>query len=678
MLSPLTSQIYEFEDFRLVPAEGLLLRNGTPVDLNPKAFAVLAMLVEHNGHLVSKAEILNTIWEGAFIEEGAIAKAVWFARNALGDVSKEKFIKTVPRRGYRFVATVSIVGGSGAFRLAELPGGENNAGEFVSEVQELISPISGGGATIGSVRNQEPDLSDRAIQTAAVSHIFERSKLPRLAIGMLLLVTAGALFAYLLNSRGPFRAAGPGGLPIRSIAVTSLKNLSGDDQDYFVHGITSTLNNALAGIPGLYVAPRPLENRRALPDSLSDVARELSVDGVLTGSINLNGDAVAVTINLWSLHSQRIEWSKGFEGKRNDIGGLQHRIAAELSNALGIRSAVDPSKVRAPSPKAPPEAENSFFKGEYYFDTATNSAKMSEKSELFSKAISEFEKAISIDPRFAEAHASLARTYHWLGSHGRADAYIKSKSAAFAAIQLDPNNAKAHASLAWVYWRHEWDWARAEAEYKQALAISGDAPGPLSHGYALFISAQGRHDEAIEIIRRNEESSPLSLAAKLSSAFIKLRARKYNAAELDFRRVLELDPQQTPALSGLALTLASSDRFDEAIATARRANSSDDNPAQRLTLAWVFAKSGRVKDANEILKKAEQQFHQDLSNSDPYAIAKVYAGLSDNGQAFAWLERAFTVRSQYLVFMGVSPEFDSISGDPKFAEMLNRLGLPRR
>src|SRR5829696_359339 len=120
MSSTLTCKIYEFENFRLIPGEGLLFQNGTPVSLNPKAFAVLAMLVEHHGHLVSKAEILDAIWEGAFVEEGAISKSVWFVRNALGDTSKERFVQTIPKRGYRFVAPVSVVEDSGAFRLPDL------------------------------------------------------------------------------------------------------------------------------------------------------------------------------------------------------------------------------------------------------------------------------------------------------------------------------------------------------------------------------------------------------------------------------------------------------------------------------------------------------------------------------------------------------------------------------
>ena len=143
MLPAPKNKIYEFEEFRLVPDEGLLLRNGTPINLNPKAFAVLAMLVERNGHLVSKGEILDTIWEGSFIEEGAISKAVWFVRNALGDTSKEKFIRTVPRRGYRFVAPVTVVGGSGAFRLSELPGVDDNAKEFVSGVRNSQEAMAG-------------------------------------------------------------------------------------------------------------------------------------------------------------------------------------------------------------------------------------------------------------------------------------------------------------------------------------------------------------------------------------------------------------------------------------------------------------------------------------------------------------------------------------------------------
>ncbi len=508
--------IYDFEDFRLIPDEGLLLRNRKPVHLHPKALAVLVMLVEHHGHLVSKAEMLEAIWEGAFIEESAISKAVWFARNALGDTSRERFIQTIPRRGYRFVAPVSVTGGSGSFSLAELTGADNNGGAHLT--------------------------------------VLNRSAFARPTIGVLLLLTTATIFIYLIVAFAPFRAA----------------QYSKDRP-----------------IPDVAAAPGPLEYR----------------------------------------------------------------------------------------PLAP--AEDAYFKGVFYFDSATNAAKVSDKNELFSKAILEFERAIAIDTGYAEAYASLARAYHWLGSGGRKpENYVKAKMAAMIAIQLDPSNAKAHASLAWVYWRHEWNWVHAEVEYKQALGLSGDTASPLGHGYALFISAQGRHGEAIDIMRRYEEASPLSISGKVSSAFIKLRARRYDAAEMEFKRILELDPEQDTAISGLAITLACLGRYDDAITVARRASGNYENPAQDLTLAWVYANAGRVKDAAELAIQAERDFRKDQSTVDPYAIAKVYAGLGEIDKAFVWLEEAFSVRSQYLVFLGVSPEFDNLKGDSRFANMLGRLGLP--
>lgn len=487
--------IFEFERFRLVPCEGLLLENANPISLDPKTFAVLALLVERHGHVLSKSDIIQSVWDGAFIEEGVVAKAIWRLRNALGDTSKEKFIQTVPKRGYRFVAPVRTAGEPWA---------------------------------IAAIR-KTPSIRLRHVMG--------------------------------------------GGLVLAAVTLATY----------------------------LYVTDEPL--------SLAD----------------------------------------------------------------------DTAPVKTTDYRAVADAEDAYLKGKYYFDTATNSAKTNDKIVLFDKAIGEFEKAVAFDPRFADAYAWLARTYHWLGSNSdKPEAYVKSKVAAKAAIELDPSNAVAHASLAWVYWRLDWDWTRAEAEYQQVLGLIGDATGPLGHGYALFISAKGRHDEAVDIMRRYEESSPLSMSGKVSSAFIKLRARRYDAAEVDFRRILEFDPEQDTALSGLALTLSCQGRYDEAIVVGERARGNYENPTQRLTLAWVYARAGREKDALDLLARAEQQFRTDRSTNDAIAIAKVHAGLGNTEKAIGWLEKAFAVRSQYLVFLAVSPEFDTLHADDRFAGMLRRLGLSAR
>lgn len=523
-------RIYEFEDFRLIPGEGLLLQNGTPISLNPKTFAVLVLLVERHGHLISKSDIIHTVWSDTFIEEGAIAKAISRLRNALGDSSKERFIQTFPKRGYRFVAPVLLVDDS-----PERPRGSAGSDSVVARSKE------------------QPQTCEPTIAVPMPIITSSRSSWARRTAGVTLLLTAVIVLTYLFVPHERFQAAG-------------------------------------------YLADRPI------PD---------------------------------------------------------------------VKAASNPVEYR---PLA--LAENAYLKGVFYFDSATNSAKTAEKIALVSKAIAEFEKAVSIDTRYAEAYASLARAYHWLGSNSdKPEAYVKAKVAALAAIELDPSNAKAHASLAWVYWRLDWDWVRAEAEYRQVLDLSRNAATPLSHGYALFISAQGRHDEAIEVMRQYEAASPLSIFGKVSSAYIKLRARKYDEAEMDFRRILELDPEQDTALSGLAITLTCLERYDEAIAVAQRARGNYENPAQRLTLAWVFARSGRTKDSIRLLAKAEQQFRSDQSTNDAFAIAKVYAGLGEIDKAFAWLEKAFEVRSQYLVFLGVSPEFHNLKSDERFAGLLKRLGL---
>ena len=522
-MSATKAKIYDFADFRLIPNERLLLRAGSQVSLRPKAFSALVLLIERRGHLVEKKELIEHIWESAFVEEAAVSRCVWAIRHALGEDPKHpEFIQTVARSGYRFIGEVE---------------------SYYEDSGDSLAITENGGAE---------------------------------------------------ETLGPFNAT--------DVSVDNTRDLT-------------------------------------LPE------RSPSPDG---GQLRLTLKTVVLLVVLGLIAAVMLP--------------LQLSLKAPGSSSAETR--VDPA------------AADAYGKGRFYYESALNDARPLQQKELFSKAASEFQRSIAVEPQYARAYGSLARVYHFQGSLGEPAFYAMAKEAALRAIAIDSGNPEAHSSLAWVYWRADWDWPRAEKEFKLALERGGVSEGSVVHGYALFLSAMGRHKDATEKISLHEESNPLSIMAKVNSANIRLRARDYAQAELNFRRVLEVHPSHPAAAAGLSICLTGLGRFDEAIEAAKLSATNGNQVPQRLTLAWVYARAGHSNEARELLEKAKREFLPENAHSEAIPIAKVHAGLGEIDQAFEWLEKAFAVRSQYLVLLQVSPEFDNLHGDARFTAMVKRLGIP--
>src|SRR5208282_2715475 len=377
-----TKASFEFGPFRLDPAERLLLREEVPVQLPPKAFDALLVMVASRGRLLGKDELLRTVWPDSFVEESNLAQHVWILRKALRDGEDGlQYIETVPRHGYRFVAEVREVGG-----LA--PDAD-------------VSP--------GSTPSQQPSLEVRKNPCVPASvHPWHGFRSPTFAITGLGVLLAVLIFVFALSAWKRLRSFGPA--PIQSLAVLPLQNLSGDPaQQYFADGMTETLITDVAKIPGLKVISRTsIMQFKDSHERLPQIARELGVDGIVEGSVLRSGDRVRITVQLVRGATDQHIWAESYERDMSDLVALQDEVSRTIAAEVQKEIAPSSSQRLTTSAAVNPEARENYLKGRYFWNLRTEAG--------YLKAIDYFQAAVNEDPQYAQAYAGLADAYALLGS----------------------------------------------------------------------------------------------------------------------------------------------------------------------------------------------------------------------------------------------------------------------
>jgi adenylate cyclase len=614
-------RIYEFGDFRLIPGEGLLLHNGEPIALQPKAFAVLALLVERNGHLVAKSEIIDKVWEGAFVEEAAISKSIWFVRNALGDASKEKFIQTVPRRGYRFVAPVKVLNDPAAAAAAAKP-------EFVSTGYRLPLILD----------DDVLDLkADKIDDEAVVQH-----------------------------------------RKYNSIAVLSFVSQSPNPEDeYFCDGLAEELLNALAKISGLKVAARTSSfSFKGKNVSVRQIGKLLNVHTVLEGSVRRSEDRLRIMVQLIDAETGYHIWSERFDRHIEDIFDVQDEITLAIVDTLKVALKGDVREAALKRYTDDHEAYDLYLKGLYHCYKWTD--------EGLRKSIEYFEKALEKDPEFAPAHAKIADYYHFsshIGLFSPNDILPKWKAAAQRALEIDEGLADAHLAMAHIYFYYERDWTKAEREFEQAVKLNPNSTYAHKH-YGLFLASRERFDEAVAEGKKALDLDPLSIAVSIVVGFIYLFVDRLDDTRRVVRRMTELDPNAPQAYwLGGSLLMASGD-YAEAIDAFEKALSLGDNQMALSKLGCAYGLAGRREEALKILDQLFEM--RERQYADPFNIARVYAALCDNDNTFRWMEKALEEHSADLVFLKRSVEAgagvymgNNFSTDPRYMDILRRAGLAK-
>jgi serine/threonine-protein kinase len=510
----------------------------------------------------------------------------------------------------------------------------------------------------------------------ALSHAFREPAVVRpatshrrLAAGLAAIVVGAGVAGALLAGLGADRPVTAGGeRPIRSLAVAPLENLTGDSaQVYLAQGITDQLVTTLAQIGALRVV-RLKGGAAAMP--AEELARTHRIDVVLGGSLQRAGEAVRIRIQLSSAASGQALWAHSYDGELRAILGLQDEVARSVADRLRVSvTAEERTRLTAPRPAVSPAAYQAYVRGWHFLE------KVSETD--FRRAIGYFNQAINADPAYAAPYVGLAYAYAELGYYGLAAAretYPRARAAALKAIELDSTLGEAHSVLAGVQSGYDWDFAAADRSFERGVELSPRSA--RSHfSFGMLHTAMGRIDDAVAELKKAQELDPLSLLTAAAAARPYYNGRRYEDAIAQARRALEIDSTFSRAHYWLGMSFAETGRPREAIrefqATLRSAGPL---PAYRAALGRAYALAGDTSRAREILRELEEAARTKPVSS--VEVATIHAALDQKEQCFRWLDRAMAARDPYLAYLAVDPRFDRYRSDPRFQDLLRRIGFP--
>ena len=589
--------------------------------MQEQPFQALVALIERPREVVTRDALQKRLWPGGIVVDfdSGLNKAINRVREALGDdADNPRFIETLPQRGYRFLAPV----------------------EF-------------------SVPAEPPSTSAPA--TVPADGLRAPGRRRFLAIG-------GGLLAVPIASLG-YRFLRSHQYPIESIAVLPLENLSGNPaQDYFSDGMTDELIGEIARIGSLRVISRTssMRYKGGARKLLPQIARELNVDAILEGTVVQFGQRVRITAQLIRARDEGHVFSEQYEGDLTDILALQGDVARAIARQVEIKLSPGEQTSLTRTGPVKPEAYEAYLKGEFFLHKSLPG---------ILKSIEFFTQAIGLDPRFAGAHAGLAEALCYAGIfqfRPSAETYPEARVAATKALELDPSNAGAHNALADVKQGYDWNLSAAEAEFKRALQLN---PSHLQTRlwYAEHLTRAGRYDDALAESGRAVALDPVSPHSLGNRAMIFFRARRFDEAIRAGQQALDLDPHFVNALWWQGLAYAGKGDFPKAIACLTKGLAMNDGPVFRALLGHVYGRAADRAKAGATLVDLTMFSQQRYVSPVNFAI--VYAGLGDADSTFQWLEKAYQTRSVGVRELA-SMCFDSVRSDPRYPDLMRRVGLP--
>jgi TolB-like protein/DNA-binding winged helix-turn-helix (wHTH) protein len=651
--SAIPGAVFRFGVFEADVSAGELRRNGHKLRLSEQPLQILLMLLERPGEIVSREELRGRLWHdqsfGDF--DHGLNNAVLRLREALGDSSENpRFIATVHRRGYRFIAPVQLV--LPVQKPVEERAGEAEAPAEISH--EVLVPM------------EPPVLSPSQGLSAANPGV--RPKL--IAWALVALCAAALLIVSLIAWSGHKSAGAPA-----SLVVLPLENLSGDpNQDYFADGMTDDLIANLAKIRSLRVISRSTAMAyKGTRRPLSQIARELHVDAVVEGTVLRAGDRVRITAELVQVSSDHHLWADTYESQMGDVLALQNRVSSAIVKEIRINLTPGDRERLAGSPSVHPEAYENYLKGRYYWNKRTN--------QSLARAIQYFGQAVQQDSRYALAYAGLADSYSILGatiygSVSTGEAAGKAKDAAEKALALDPQLAEAQISLATVKFNYDWDWAGAEEDFRRAIQLDPNYATAYQR-YSLYLMAMGRVQSSLDQIDRARQLDPLSISINFSDGWRLYLARQYGNAAQQLRDTLEMDPSNSLVHLILGQTYEYMGNPEAALTEFREAaRLAPGTPLMTAGLAAAYARSSHRPEALRLLASLSVQAQHEYVS--PYYIAVIYAALGETNQALDWLDKAYADRSNGMVFLRMDPDLDPLRGNPRFKAIQKKLQFPAR
>ena len=628
-----TACVIRFESFELDIRAGELRKRGIKLRLHGQPLQVLAALLKRPGDLVTREELRSEIWTAdTFVDfDHSLHNAIARLREVLGDSAEmPRYIETLPRRGYRFVAPVEEV-------QAPRIGGENGnrTGDAVAVGPQPNTP--------------RPKRSAGLVLTIIICG----------AIGL-----AGWAAWQHSYAKGTV-------VPIRSIAVLPMQNLSADAaQEYFADGMTDQLITELAKVGALRVTSRTSVMRyKGTKKALPEIARELNVDAIVEGSVIRSGQRLRVTAQLLRAPTDRHLWAETYD---RDVGDIL-RLQAEVADAIAqqVRAQLTPMQ-QSQAHTVNPGAYDAYLRGRLYFVNEFT------KPDSLKKAEGYFEESIQKDPDFALAYAGLADTYVYMAFAGalqKDQAYRSAKDALAKALALDDSIGEAHDTLGLLSSEFDWDWDTADREFNRAIALA-PSYSCAHEDRATFLALIGRRAEALaEITKIDQLDYGFSAAHTESATYYELR--DYPALIEASRRGLLLDPKDWSHHYTLGVGYEGTGKLPEAISEYQQAvELSAGDPGSTAALAHAFAVTGKKAEAEKILHDFEQKSKS--AQVSPYLMATMFASLGDKDRAFEFLEKAYQERSLGMTEdLKADLRIDNLRSDPRFQALMRRVNFPQ-
>lgn len=615
--------VLHFGVFEFDLHSGELCKSGHKTALRPQAAKVLALLASRPAQLVTREELKDEIWgPDTFVDfEHGLNLCIRQIRAALDDdADTPRYIQTLPRRGYRFIAPIQD-------RSADAGVGGN----------ELAADLRPG---------RRASLGKTITIAAAVALAF---------------LVAAATYLHFGRKR---LAVAP---QITSVAVLPLANLSGDpNQDYFADGMTEELITSLSKISALKTISRTsVMQYKGVKKPLPEIARELGVDAIIEGSVLRSGDRVRITAQLINASTDTHMWGNTFDRDLRDVLALQSDVARAITQEIQVALTPAEQRLLAAVKPVDPEAHELYLMGRYHWWKRTGPD--------MAKAVHAFKQAIAKDPHYAAAYAGLADAYSISADNGFQPPEVKkaeARAAAQKAVALDDSLAEAHIALANVYVNYDWDWARGEAEFRRAIALNPNS-AIAYNAYAAHLSTVRRNDAAIAAGLRARELDPMATRINAVLAAIYYCARRYDEAIAASKKGLEIDANDGMSHLILGESYLQKGMSAQAVAELERMRTSGDNDVSALVAAYVAA--GRMAEARRLL--AELMTESKRRYIPAYNLAEAHVGVGSDDQIFTWLEKAYQERDPSFPWSTADPIWDRWRSDPRFTDLLQRMSL---
>ena len=626
-----TSRQYAFDDFRVDAAKRLAYdKDGEVLPLKPKAFEILLYLIENSGRIIERDELLSAIWADTVVEENNLTQHISTLRRLFGEKPGEhRYIVTVPGHGYKFVADVRSINGNTAPSAKSLPPDE----------------ASGTSLKLGS-QERKPNGTR-----------------PRLLISLLVLVFVGLGTAGFLIWRD--NSTVPDAGKFSTLAVLPFKPLVAEHRDESIElGMADTM---IAKLSDGEIRVRPLAAVRrfnAVDQDPVAAGRELGVETVLDGSIQMANDRVRVSAKLIRVSDGKQLWADQYNEASKDIFALQDSISGQVATALQATLGNKNTKNYTDSV----EAYQLFAKGKFH------SARL--VLPEVRKGIAYYEEAIAVDPKYALAYVELANAYRamLLTNDARpSDVMPKAKAAAKKAAEIDDRLSEAQTALAFAAFWYDFDPIGAEKYHRRAIDLDPRS-SQSRFAYAHLLSNIGRHDEALVEIRRARELEPVNLITNALEGQILFFAGRGDEAMRVLRATADMEPNFWLAPLFISRIHLKNGALDDAIVAASKARDlSGGNSEAISTIGFAYAKAGRIAEARAILRELEGRARNRYVA--PYAVASLQVGLGEKEKALDLLDKAFENHDPLMVFLKVDSKWDSLRAEPRFVELLRKMNL---